>query len=88
MRKTLTPAFTAWSIAFSTSSKFFRTGLFPKNKAWAKKNRTYIQELEPVGVGSCEKERLSIDSEVLIEGMNETTGPKAGSTSKSGEHRD
>ena len=56
------------------------------NKTRGPKKRAYIQELEPVRVGSGKEERFPVDSEVLADGMNETTRPGAvGATSS--EHR-
>ena len=52
----------------------------------AKEKQPHTQELEPVGVGSCKKERFPIDSEVLADGMDEAAGPEASSTGRSGEH--
>ena len=58
VRIILIPAFTAWSMAFSTSSKFFQTGLSPTGSGRDAKNCAHIQELEPVRVGPGKEERL------------------------------
>ena len=42
-----------------------------------RKSHAYVQELEPVCIGSGEEERFPVDSKVLIDGMNETTRPEA-----------